>query len=185
MKRILVLCFMALPFVAAADDLQSRQQASAAAIKEFGGKLKGELERAMKEGGPAQAIEVCNKVAPNIALEQSQKTGWKVGRTSLKNRSGANAPDAWETRVLQAFEERKAKGEAVDNLAFSEVVEQDGKKAFRFMKAIPTGEVCLKCHGEAIDPDIAGKIDTLYPGDKARGFRLGDIRGAFTITQPM
>jgi hypothetical protein len=185
MKRLLIACLIALPFGASADDLQSRQQASAGAIKEFGEKLKGELGRAMKEGGPGRAIEVCQKVAPAIAEEQSAKTGWRVARTSLKTRNSANVPDAWEAKVLESFEARKAKGEPVDSLAFAEVVEQNGKQAYRFMKAIPTAEVCLKCHGENIEPGIAAKLNELYPADKARGFKLGDIRGAFTVTQPM
>jgi hypothetical protein len=53
------------------------------------------------------------------------------------------------------------------------------------MKAIPTGKVCLKCHGEKIDPDVEASLKQNYPRDKARGFKEGDIRGAFTITQPM
>jgi hypothetical protein len=185
MKRLLIACLIALPFAASADDLQDRKQASAGAIKEFGEKLKGELGRAMKDGGPTKAIEVCHTVAPILAQEQSAKTGWRIARTSLKTRNSANEPDSWETKVLQKFEERKAKGEPVDTLAFGEVVEQNGTKAFRFMKAIPTGEVCLKCHGENIEPGVATKLSELYPADKARGFKLGDIRGAFSVTQPM
>ena len=53
------------------------------------------------------------------------------------------------------------------------------------MKAIPTGELCLLCHGETIDPDIAAAIDKAYPEDQARGFSLGDIRGAFTLSKPL
>ena len=70
-------------------------------------------------------------------------------------------------------------------MAHFEAVENDGKKNFRFMKAIPTGEVCLKCHGSEMKPGIKAKLQELYPNDKATGFKLGDIRGAFTITQPM
>ena len=185
MKKLFIASLFCLPLTAVADDLQDRKAASVESIKAFGASLKGELQKAMKAGGPTQAIEVCHKMAPAIAEEQSSKTGWKVARTSLKNRNPTDAPDAWETKVLQGFEERKAKGEAVETFAFAEVVEQDGHKAFRFMKAIPTGEVCLKCHGEEIEPGVAAKLDELYPDDKARGFKLGDIRGAFTITQPM
>jgi len=32
---------------------------------------------------------------------------------------------------------------------------------------------------------VAEAIDKHYPTDQARGFTLGDIRGAFTIIQPM
>jgi len=185
MKKVFAIIAMCLPLAAQADDLQERKQASAAVIKEFAGSLKAELGRAMKEGGPTQAIDACSNMAPHIAHEQSEKTGWRVARTSLKVRNTKNAPDAWEANVLNAFEERKAKGEAVDTMSFAEVVEQDGKRVFRFMKAIPTGEACLKCHGGEIEAPVKAKLDELYPADKARGFKVGDIRGAFTISQPM
>ena len=70
-------------------------------------------------------------------------------------------------------------------MAYFETVENNGKKSFRFMKAIPTGEVCLKCHGGNIAPPIRAKLKELYPNDMATGYKLGDVRGAFTITQPM
>jgi len=52
------------------------------------------------------------------------------------------------------------------------------------MKAIPTGEGCLKCHGQNIAPEITAKLKENYPDDKATGFKLGDVRGAFSIIQP-
>lgn len=166
---------------ASADTNKERAMSSKKVVKEFMGQLKGELEKAMKSSGPVAAIEVCNTKAPEIAKGLSEKYGWKVARTSLKTRNTSNKPDAWETQVLQKFEQRKAAGEDVKPMAYFETVNGN----FRFMKAIPTGEVCLKCHGEKIDPKITAKLDELYPADKARGFKLGDIRGAFTITHSM
>ena len=66
---------------------------------------------------------------------------------------------------------------------YSEVTTHNGKKVFRYMKAIPTGDVCLSCHGSNINEPVANKINSLYPDDKAKGFSKGDIRGAFTIIQ--
>jgi len=171
------------------DEMKKRATESKAVVKQFMGKLQGELQSAMKSGGPTKAIEVCNTVAPAIAQEQSEKHGWEVGRTSLKTRNPNNAPDAWEAAVLKQFEERAASGESPAEMAHFEVVEENGAKAFRFMKAIgmpPLDKApCLKCHGENIDPAISAKLDELYPEDQARGYKPGMIRGAFTITQPM
>lgn len=164
---------------------QQKALQSKAAVKEFMGQLKGELQTAMKAGGPTMAIDVCKDKAPKIASSLSAKYGWKIARTSLKTRNPGNTPDAWETEVLKKFEERKSNGEAVKPMAyFEEVSTQDGK-SFRFMKAIPTGKVCLACHGTNIAPNVAAKLKENYPEDKATGFKLGDIRGAFTITQPI
>lgn len=192
MKRIATIVLAGSMFVAPVmagghgGEMAERKAASKAAVKAFFGELKGELVKAMKEGGPVHAISACNLKAPGIAEKISAKKGWTVGRTSLKPRNPDNAPDAWERAVLEKFEARKAAGESPKKMAFAEVVEQDGKQLFRFMKAIPTAEMpCLACHGETLKPAVEAKLNELYPEDKARGYKAGDIRGAFTITQPM
>ncbi len=173
------------PAIADEMSLQERVQSSRMVIKQFFGDLKGELEKAMKAGGPVHAIGVCNSVAPDIAARHSENAGWRIARTSLKVRNPDNTPDAWERRVLSEFEARKAAGEDIKTMDHTEVVAQDGEKVFRYMKAIPTAAVCLNCHGSVLTPEVEAKLDSVYPQDKARGFNIGDIRGAFTITQPM
>jgi hypothetical protein len=154
-------------------------------VKEFFTNLKGQLQAAMKAGGPVSAIQVCNVQAPAIARNLAHDSGWEVGRTSLKLRNPANRPDNWEQAVLEQFDARKAAGEAAEKMEFSEVVDAEGIKTFRYMKAIPTGEVCLKCHGTEIDPEVQSQLLRYYPGDKATGYGLGDIRGAFTLSKPL
>lgn len=166
------------------NQLKLKAAESKKVVMEFAGQLKGELKSAMKTGGPITAITVCKDKAPAIAQALSEKYGWRVARTSLKTRNPDNAPDSWERDVLEKFEERKRSGEAVQPMAFFEEVSENGQASFRFMKAIPTGKVCLSCHGQAIKPEVIAKLNKDYPQDKARGFKLGDIRGAFTITQP-
>ncbi|MCG8426307.1 MAG: DUF3365 domain-containing protein [Chromatiales bacterium] len=193
MKKVIAIALLCTaPFsmtMAEQEEMKRRVAESKEVVKSFMTELGGELRRAMKTGGPVKAIEVCNLIAPSIAKTQSEKHGWEVGRTSLKLRNSNNAPDAWETGVLKKFEERAAAGEAVAQMAHFEVVEQNGVKRFRFMKAIgmpPLDKApCLKCHGESIDDKVAAKLDELYPNDQARGYKPGMIRGAFTISQPM
>lgn len=170
---------------AAQDDFNARMDASRALAAEFGQELREQLVAAMKQGGPLSAIEVCNSIAPAIAADQSARHGWRVARTSLRTRNPANAPDAWERAVLEHFDSRLRAGEDPARIELGEVIERDGRAVFRYMKAIPTGEPCLACHGANIAPEVAAKIDSLYPQDQARGFALGDLRGAFTITQPL
>ncbi len=169
----------------ASEDLTPRIEASRAAVKSFMTQLKGELQAGMKAGGPVNAIGICHTKAPQITSEVSKQKGWEIGRTALKTRNPANKPDQWELAVLNQFEQRKAAGEDPKKMEYSEVVETDGKKTFRYMKAIPTGAVCLTCHGEKLAPEVAAKLKELYPEDQATGFKLGDIRGAFTIKQPI
>jgi hypothetical protein len=179
----------AVPFAAsvrAEQAMNPNAEQAKGLIKEFATTLQGELQTAMKAGGPTKAISVCRDRAPAIASDLSTRSGWEVARTSLKVRNQAqNLPDDWETGVLEAFERRKAAGEPVDTIAFGEIVEVQGGKQFRFMKAIPTGEVCLACHGSDLTAEVAAALDELYPGDQARGFALGDIRGAFSLSKPL
>jgi hypothetical protein len=154
-------------------------------IKQFGSSLKGQLVSSMKEGGPVKAIKFCNLRAPGIANETAAQSGWEIGRTSLKIRSPGNTPDAWELGVLEQFEIRMASGADLATLDFSEVVETNGKKMFRYMKAIPTEKACLNCHAAKVSPEVEEQLKALYPEDKARGFNEGDIRGAFTLSKPL
>lgn len=170
---------------AVAADMNALKTEAKTVVMSFGGPLKKALGGAMKEGGPVNAIGVCNEKAPGIAMAAAKSSGWNVGRTSLKLRNPGNEPDAWELGVLKMFEERKAKGESPADMAHGEVVETNGKKQFRFMKAIGTAEVCLNCHGEMLKPEVAAKLDGLYPNDQARGFSAGDIRGAFTLSKDL
>ena len=193
MKKIIgttLLCLLPLSTcLAADDDTKQNIEESRAVIKAFAGELKTELGKSMKAGGPVASIDVCNKIAPAIATKLSAKHGMKVGRTSARPRNSLNAPDTWEAAVLEKFEERRAAGENPAEMAYFETVENGDSKDFRFMKAIgmpPLSKMpCLKCHGENIDPAVIAKLDELYPDDKARGYRAGQIRGAFTLSKPL
>lgn len=182
---ILLASLLPVGSILADESLQSHIDEGKGVIQAFFGDLKGELVKGMNKSGPVGAIEVCHKVAPGLAQAHSQMSGWQVGRTSLKVRNPDNAPDAWETAVLNEFESRKAAGEDPMKLVKAAVVEENGRRIFRMMKAIPTAEVCTKCHGEVLAPPVAAKLDELYPGDQARGFKVGDLRGAFTLKKPL
>ena len=152
-------------------------------VKEFGYELKGTMQKAFKQAGPTAVIEVCQASSDWIATKVDRRNGgWEVGRTSLKLRNPDNAPVSWEMMVLQSIEARKANGEDPKLLSYSEVVTEGGIESYRFMMAIPTAEKpCIICHGDAIDGEITALLDKHYPNDKARGFKAGDIRGAFTL----
>lgn len=154
-----------------------------AVIKVFAGTLKNELQAGMQNGGPVNALAVCNTKAPQIAEKVATEEGVQVSRVSLKNRNADNAPNDWQQAVLEDFETRKAEGADPATLEFSEVVTIQDRQEFRFMKAIPTGGVCLACHGEDITKDVQETITELYPADKATNFQLGDIRGSFVVTK--
>lgn len=150
------------------------------AVKAMATTLKGELQAAMQAGGPVEAIAVCHTKAPEIAQSISAEKGVEMTRVSLKNRNPEmGAANEWQTQVLNDFETRKAQGEDPAGIAYAEVVENE----FRFMKAIPTGAICLKCHGAELSPAVSAKLGELYPDDKAIGYQEGDLRGAFVVVK--
>ncbi|WP_069438190.1 Tll0287-like domain-containing protein [Methyloceanibacter methanicus] len=153
--------------------------------KTYGEKLKSALVRAIKAGGPETAIAVCNVSAPAIAKRDTASSGWSLSRTALKLRNPKNAPDAWERSVLLKFQDQIDQGADIATLEHYETTTKDGERVFRYMKAIPTQGPCLTCHGSNVSPSVKAKIAEFYPEDQATGFALGDLRGAFTITQPV
>ena len=101
----------------------------------------------------------------------------------MKRRNTDNSADAWERAVLETFEARKAAGEDPAKLEYVAEVDQGGEATFRYMKAIPTQAVCLACHGgDAVSPEVEAALKRYYPDDQARGFKEGDLRGAFTLS---
>lgn len=150
-------------------------------------RLLGVLTEEIGKNGALAAVEVCNTKAPQMAKNASEQTGWAIKRVSLRNRNPKAVPDAWERAALEEFDRRAAAGESPATLEKSTVVEQDGKKEFRYVKALPAQAMCLGCHGTAdkIPADVAAKIKALYPEDKATGYAAGHIRGAITLRKPV
>jgi len=191
MRRILTggvagVAVLAIAWAAAAEsDLDAYTRASRAVVQSFADSLQAELKAAIDASGPVAAISLCNEKAPSIVRQHEIDGAMTLGRTSLKFRNPANAPDAWEQTILQSFEERKAAGEDPATIDHAAIVMRDGKRVIQYMKAIPTRELCLTCHGGTeVAPEVAAKLAEFYPNDRARGFKVGDIRGAFTIVQP-
>jgi len=83
--------------------------------------------------------------------------------------------------MLHYFEQQKQSGEDISKLEAYEIIEDENGRWFRYMKAIPTTEVCLVCHGETLASPLQQKLQSLYPNDQATGYRVGEIRGAFTV----
>lgn len=160
-------------------------QRARAAINTFATALKSELISAMQEGGPLNAIEVCNTRAVAIREQVSGDQGLLLSRVSLRNRNPDNSPLAWQQPVLESFNQSREAGGNPDELDWSEIVVIDGRPQFRYMKAIPTGGLCLQCHGQNIAPDVSEVLTALYPDDQATGYSEGEIRGAFVVVRSL
>jgi hypothetical protein len=190
MKRTalaLLSCLAAATPVHAQDGAAMTAEARTA-VKSLGQRLGAELKKELETGGPEAAIKVCKNVAPSIAGEISLANGWRVSRVSLKPRNALlGTADAWEQKVLADFDQRVAKGEKAEALEFSEVVAEPQGSYFRYMKAIPTQDLCQACHGtpDKIPAEVKARLQAEYPRDKATGYGIGQVRGAITVKRPL
>lgn len=142
--------------------------------------LKSRLDIALKDGSVIAALEMCSIEAQDITmLNNTEKTSIK--RISLKYRNPLNKPTKQEELILKSFEEKLLSGTNFNDLVFKQTNINYKEKTLTVMKAIPTKGVCLNCHGTSIDKKVIRQIKIIYPDDKAIGFNLDEIRGAFVV----
>ena len=89
---------------------------------------------------------------------QSAFSGARGHLTSLKPINSGNAPDAWETGALKAFENGAPEVRAISTL--------DGLPYLRLMRPLKTEAGCLPCHA-------------------SQGYKIGDIRGGISVAVPL
>lgn len=176
------------PVNAATADNSARVAAARQVAGQFVHRLGGALKHELRKGSPAGAIKVCSELAPSIAGELSRQNGWRVTRVGTRVRNPMlGMPDVWEQQALAHFAKRLAKGEKPGKMEYAAVVDEPDGKYFRYMKAIGVKPACLMCHGsaESIPDAIRTALDRRYPHDQARGYAVGDLRGAISIKEPL
>lgn len=155
------------------------QQARSAADALFS-RLLEKLNAEYQQGGAERGVQVCSQVAQALTQQVGREQGVQIRRVSLKNRNPRNAPDAWERQVLQRWERDLRDGKPITEVA--EWRTERGQRVFRYMRPIKIiAPVCLECHGTQIKPEVLRLIRERYPNDKARGYQMGDLRGAFSV----
>ncbi len=146
------------------------------AIKMLGKELKKNLKAKLQEDKSGlKAINFCANDASKISAEVAKNfpKGVSVRRVAVKYRNNANKPDKIDAKVLKEFQEK------LNNKTLQKkpkVVDVNGTT--RVYVPILVTNVCLKCHGQNINPKIKEVIKKHYPNDKAIGFKTGDLRGA-------
>ena len=140
--------------------------------------FKQALQRALESGltkGPIAAVDACRVQAPEIAREQS-RDGVRVGRASHRLRNPANVAPEWVEPILERYLADPAR-RSPQTATLS-----DGRQGY--VEPITLAPLCVTCHGDALNPALAERIASLYPEDRAVGFRPGDLRGVFWIEMP-
>jgi hypothetical protein len=137
------------------------------------------LKAALAGGGTAAAVEVCKGVSVQLSKRFESMPGATVRRVAVKFRNPDHAPDSFETGIFKEWEEQRAAGKVPS------AISRETADGFRVMQPIILGSrLCLRCLGtlRALTPDTVEMLKRLYPDDKATGFEMGDIRGAFSAT---
>lgn len=134
--------------------------------------LKGRLMDVIGSEGPAAAISVCAKEAPQIAEQISQAHGLEIRRTSFRLRNTDNTPPTWAAPLV------------ADRVSEPTYLTQDSKLAA--LLPIRIQAPCLLCHGaeDTIPTPIKEALAKHYPKDQATGFQDGDLRGWFSVEVP-
>lgn len=140
--------------------------------------FKRELQQALRDGlarGPVEAIAACQLRAPEIARSLSVE-GVRMGRTSQRLRNPANVGPEWVLPILESYRASPS------DRAPRTVALAGGRSGY--VEPILVQPLCLACHGEALAPAVAARIEELYPEDEAVGYRAGDLRGVFWVELP-
>lgn len=142
----------------------------------FFSELSKELFNAIKEKGISSAIPFCKIKSPELENNFSKENNKKIYRISEKYRNPDHKPTPDEQLVLEYWKQRKK-----ENLEIKPVYYhiEDKVKVLKPIKII--SDMCLQCHGdlEKMNPQLIETLKKQYPEDKAVGYQLNDLRGAF------
>lgn len=167
------------------DDAERALAAGRRAAAGLSQQLQKKLMAAISEG-PARAIDVCSQEALATAESLSTELGVEIRRVSKRYRNPADRPDPLEASILEVFAARPDLADTLVALTGGEDT-ASARTGFLYMKPIRLSHPrCLRCHGapEEMDAQVKLVLARLYPEDKAVGFALGDLRGAFSVRVP-
>ena len=138
------------------------------------------LKTKIEDEGIEAALKYCNLNAYPIVDSLSIAYAAQIRRVSQKNRNPRNYPDSVETVFLEAYQYSIDQGGQV-----SENIQEIDDDYLLYTRPILIGDpLCLKCHGELqvdITTGTEKLIKELYPDDRATGFRIGKLRGMWSI----
>ena len=142
--------------------------------------LLANVGKAIAKGGPQYAVQYCNLEASGIMDSMSASHEVTIGRVSNRNRNPNNAIKGQTDAVAWNYWIGKQTGQGA---ADTVLTDRAGKHFY--YKPIRIGmETCLKCHGSRsteISLETLNVLDSLYQGDKAVNYLMGDLRGLWKV----
>lgn len=141
--------------------------------------LSTNLMAQMKLGGPMQAIPFCNSEAMPITKKMEDKFNVSIKRASDKLRNSENKTTERELQIMSDY-----KSALKNNTELIPIVEINEYQNIQFYAPIIIDSKCLACHGllgEELNIKTDSLIKALYPEDIAIGYKVGDLRGIWSI----
>ena len=139
------------------------------------------LKNALGNGGVESAIAFCNIKAMSLVDSLSKVFGAEIKRVSTKYRNPNDKPNELEQELLEGYAQQLR-----DSAALKNNVQAIDDKTFLFTKPIIISKpLCLNCHGSeanGLTKETREFILSKYPEDKATGYKMGDLRGMWSIT---
>lgn len=132
------------------------------------------------EGGYKAAAKYCSMNAYPLTDSLASQYDVFLKRVSNKNRNPQNVPAGVEEEVLEAFEYSANHNDKLGaNVQF---VRPGDTILYNKPIRIPS-ELCLNCHGNSsqISEEVQAVLSEDYPNDKAVGYKVGDLRGMWSL----
>ena len=167
------------PALPPAIEKNVHEKGQAIAAQAFG-VLSSRLDKAIADAGYTNAIEFCS--VHGIALTSAVGVTNKVvlRRVTHRTRNVENRADTNELALIRHFESELSKGATP-----KPVVSANKPGLFTYYSPIVLSlQFCLSCHGQPgtdIKPEVLAQIKTTYPADTATGFKLGQVRGLWSV----
>lgn len=130
-------------------------------------------------GGPTPGRQVFAQVCKPVgarARQLAEERGWQVIQMAERHRNPSHGLDA-DGEFATRFFTRHPQALAVWLRS-----SQEGREGTRYFRRITVERACLACHGA--EESRPAFIAQDYPGDRAFGFREGDLRGVYAVFIP-
>lgn len=136
------------------------------------------LVTAIQEKGTDGAIEFCSTRAIQITDSMSTVLDSRIKRVAERNRNPVNLASADELSYIKEINASLARNEKPKPQL------KETAETYTAYYPILTEQLCLQCHGDKkadIKPPTLSTISRLYPGDKATGYKLNELRGIWVV----
>ena len=111
-----------------------------------------------------------------LARKMARDNGWVVEQLAEGYRSSAHRPDPEAREILALMAGRP------ELIGVWLRTTRDSSPGVRYFRRITVLPACLACHGP--EEERPWFVFERYPDDRAFGFRVGDLRGAYAVFMP-